>query len=121
MNANVNGSGMGANQDMKNYGMTIAAICQYANDIGMPNSSGMVTAMMDDASDGHMNGMVGNTQIGMGGGMMGGNMMSSTAGTSGLAGAMVEFIQSTMNKSGATVQDMQTLINKLQSSNGLIQ
>jgi hypothetical protein len=121
INTNVNGSGMGANPDMKNYGMTMAAICQYAKDIGMPNSSGLVTAMMDDASDGHMNGMMGSTQIGMGGGMMGGNMMSSNAGTIGLAGAMVEFIQSPMNKSGVTVQDMQTLINKLQSSNGLIQ
>jgi hypothetical protein len=127
MNPTVNNSGTGANQDMKNYGMTIAAICQYAKDIGMPNSSGLVTAMMDDASDGHMNGMMGNTQIQMGGGMMGGGMMgggmmmSSNAGTSGLAGAMSEFIQSTMNKSGVTVQDMQTLINKLQTSNGLIQ
>jgi hypothetical protein len=27
MNTNVNGSGAGASQDMKNYGMTIAAIC----------------------------------------------------------------------------------------------
>jgi hypothetical protein len=87
----------------------------------MPNSSGLATAMMDNAEDGHMNGMMGNSQIRMGGGMMGGNMMSSNAGTSGLAGAMVEFIQSKMNKSGVTVQDIQTLINKLQSSNGLIQ
>jgi hypothetical protein len=127
MNPDVNNSGAGANQDMKNYGMTIASICQYAKDIGIPNSSTIVTAMMDDASDGHMNGMMGNTQIQMGGGMMGGGMMaggmmmSSNAGTSGLATAMSEFIQSTMNKSGVTVQDMQTLINKLQTSNGLIQ
>lgn len=122
MNPNVNNSGMGANQDMKNYGMTIASICQYAKDTGMPNSSTMVTAMMDDASDGHMNGMMGNNQIQMGGGMMGGGMMmSSSAGASGLAGAMVEFIQSQMNQSGVTLQDMQTLITKLQTSNGVIQ
>ncbi len=122
MNPNVNNSGGGANQDMRNYGMAIAAICQYAKDMGVPNSSSMVTDMMDDAEDGRMNGMMGNTQIKMGGGMMGGSMvMSSNAGTSGLAGAMVEFIQSQMNKSGVTLQDMQALINKLQASNGLIQ
>jgi hypothetical protein len=122
MNPNVNNSGGGANQDMKDYGMTIAAICQYAKDMGVPNSSSMVTDMMDDAEDGRMNGMMGNTQIKMGSGMMGGSMMmSSNAGTSGLAGAMVEFIQSRMNKSGVTLQDMQALINKLQASNGLIQ
>jgi len=57
----------------------------------------------------------------MGGGMMGGTMMSPNAGTSGMSNAMQEFIQSTMNKSGITVQDMQSLINKLMTSNGVIQ
>ena len=50
--------------------------------------------MMNDASDGAMNGMMGNTQIMMGGmgGMMGtgNNPLSSSAGTSGLASAMVD-------------------------------
>ncbi len=115
------GSGSGTDQNMRNYGMTMAAMSQYAKNIGMPFSSGMVTAMMNDASDGHMNGMMGNSGVMMGGGMMGGTMMSPNAGTSGLADAMMKFIQSPMNKSGVTVQEMQTLINKLNTSNGTIQ
>lgn len=116
-----NGSGATATQDQRNYGMTIAAMSQYAHMIGMPNTSGMVTAMMNDTSDGHMNGMMGNSSIMMGGGMMGGNMMQANAGTSGLANAMTQFMNSQMNKSGLTVQDMQSLINKLMTSNGTIQ
>ncbi len=121
MNPAINGSGTAADQNMRNYGMTIAAMSQYANMVGMPNSSGMVTSMMNDASDGYMNGMMGTSGIMMGGGMMGGVMMSPNAGTSGLANAMMQFIQSPMNKSGVTVQDMQSLINKLMTSNGAIQ
>ncbi len=115
------GSGGGADQNMRNYGMTIAAMSQYAKNIGMPFSSGMVTAMMNDASDGHMNGMMGNSPIQMGGGMMGGNMMSPNAGTSGLADAMQAFMQSSQNHSGLTVADMQALMDKLRRSNGTIQ
>lgn len=121
MNPTISGAGTIADQDMKNYGMTIAAMSQYAHMVGMPQSSGMVTAMMNDASDGHMNGMMGTSGIMMGGGMMNGTMMSPDAGTSGLANAMMQFIQSPMNKSGVTVQDMQSLINKLMRSSGVIQ
>ena len=122
MNPLVPGSGAGATQDMKNYGMAIAAMTQYAANIGMTSSSGIVTSMMNDASDGVINGMMGTTQItmgGMGGGMMGGGtMMPSTAGTSGLASAMTQFMGSAMNQSGLTLSDMQTLMNDLNSSNG---
>ncbi len=122
MNPLVPNSGMGATQDMKNYGMAIAAMTQYAKNMGMTSSSGIVTSMMNDASDGVINGMMGNTQItmgGMGGGMMGGGtMMPSTAGTSGLATAMTQFMGSAMNQSGLTLSDMQTLMNDLNSSNG---
>jgi hypothetical protein len=121
MNTAVNGTGSGASQYMKNYGMTIAAMSKYANMIGMTGSSSIVTAMMNDASDGYMNGMMGTSGIMMGGGMMGGTMMSPNAGTSGLANAMMQFIQSPMNKSGVTVQEMQSLINKLMTSDGVIQ
>ena len=105
MNPLTPGSGTGATQDMRNYGMILAAMSQYANVIGMPISSGMVTAMMNDASDGVMNGMMGNTQIMMGGmgGMMGNNPLSTNAGTSGLANAMTAFMGSAMNRSGLTV------------------
>ncbi len=121
MNTLANGAGSAATQDQRDYGMTIAAMSQYAHMVGMPNTSGMVTAMMNDASDGHMNGMMGGSQITMGGGMMGGNMMQPNAGSSGLADAMQAFMQSGQNHSGLIVQDMQALMNKLRSSNGTIQ
>lgn len=123
MNPLVSGSGIGADTDMRNYGMTIAAMSQEAATLGMPFSSGMITAMMDDASDGTMNGMMGSTAISMSGmgGMMGGGMMSLTAGTSDLATAMTTFINNTaVNKSGLTTTDMQTLITKLNGSSGAI-
>ncbi len=132
MDSTVNGSGVSATQDMRNYGMTIAAMSQYARNIGMPHSSGMVTAMMNDASDGRMDGMMtgqggmggammGSHQVEMGGGMMGGTVMPADAGTRGLAQAMAQFINSPMNKSGLVMQDMQDLMNKLSISNGQIQ
>jgi hypothetical protein len=123
MNPMFTGSGSAATQNQKNYGMSIAAMSQYARTQGMTtSSSGMVTAMMNDASDGVMDGMMGGTAISMAGmgGMMGG-MMSSTAGTSGLSTAMGTFVGSTMNMSGVTMADMQALVNKLATSTGMIQ
>jgi len=116
------GSGTGATQDAKNYGICIAAMSQYAKTIGMTtSSSGIVTAMMKDASDGVMNGMMGSTAISMAGmgGMMGGSMQAG-AGTSGMATAMSQFVGSAMNKSGVQMSEMQALINKLSSSGGAI-
>jgi hypothetical protein len=103
--------------------MMIAAMSEYASTIGMSSTSGMVTAMMDDASDGIMNGMMRGGPIDMGGmgGMMGGMMMQPDAGTSGVATAMTSFMLSAQNRSGLTVQDMQLLIDKLDASNGVIQ
>jgi len=115
------GAGTGADQNMKNYGMSIAAMSQYAKNVGMQFSSGMVTAMMNDATDGHMNGKMDSSPITMGGGMMGGTMMSANAGTTEMANAMTQFVQSSMNKSGVTLQDMLPLINKLMVSDGTIQ
>jgi len=123
MNPLVAGSGATATQDMRNYGMAIAAMTQYAQTLGMPDSSGMVTAMMNDAADGTMNGMMGNTQVTMGGGMSmmgGGTTMQSTAGTSGLANAMTTFMGSAMNKSGLMAADMQALISQMSTTNGTI-
>lgn len=122
MDPSVAGSGMGADQNRKDYGMTVAAMSQYALSIGMTTSSGLVTAMMKDASDGVMNGMMGSTPISMSGmgGMMGG-MMQPNAGTSGLASAMTAFVGSAMNRSGVPIADMQPLVNKLTSSTGAIQ
>ncbi len=123
MNPLVSGSGSTATQDMINYGMALAAISEYAKEMGMTSSSAMVAAMMDDSSDGVMNGMMGATSISMGsmsGGMMGGGstMMQSSAGTTGLATAMTSFMTSTTNMSGLTATDMNALIQKLSSSNG---
>jgi hypothetical protein len=132
MDPTVNGPGASATQDRRNYGMTIAGMSQYAKTIGMPHSSGMVTAMMNDTTDGNMDGMMrgqsgmsggmmGSTQVEMGGGMMGGTMMRADTGTVGLADSTSQFLNSPMNRSGLTVQDMQNLISKLTTSNGVIQ
>lgn len=124
MNPSLSGTGTGATQDQKNYGMSIAAMSQYARSIGMTgSSSGMVTAMMKDASDGVLNGMMGTSSITMSGmgGMMGGTMMQPSAGTSGLASAMGAFVGSAMNRSGVTATDMQALMDKLSTSSGILQ
>jgi hypothetical protein len=125
MNAAVLGSGSTLTVDAQNYGAAIAAMSQYAEIIGLTDPASFITDMMEDASDGVMNGMMGSTQItmgGMGGGMMGGGgtMMQSNAGTAGLADAMTTFMGSAANKSGLSATDMQTLINKLTSSNGTL-
>jgi hypothetical protein len=123
MNPLTSGSGTGATQDMRNYGIMLAAMSEYAHSIGMPFSSGIVTAMMNDAADGVMNGMMGSTQITMAGmgGMVGNSQLLTTAGTSGLATAMTAFMGSTMNRSGLTVADMQTLMNRMSTAGGQIQ
>jgi hypothetical protein len=117
------GSGTGADQSRRNYGMTIGAMSQYAKTIGMTDSSSLVTVMMSDASDGVMNGMMGSTTISMGGmgGMMGGTMMQPNAGTVGLATAMTTFVGSSSNHSGVTISDMQALIDRLSTSSGTLQ
>jgi hypothetical protein len=126
MNPLAEGAGTGATRDMKNYGMTLAAMSQYAKDTGMSSSSGVVTLMMDDASDGVLDGMKGNTPIqtsANGSGPAGGGTetMLSTAGTSSLATSMEQFMESGMNKSGVDKSDMQALMNSLASSNGQLQ
>ena len=120
MNPLVAGSATGATPAMMNYGMTLAAMSQYAMTLGMPVSSTMVARMASDSSDGVMNGMIGTRRIELtGGGMMGGaRMMDSTAGTSGLAAAMAEFMASGMNRSGVTATHMAALMQQLGSSGG---
>lgn len=120
MNPMVQGSAAGVTQDAKNYGMANAAMSQYAKDVGMGNGSGIVSAMAADASDGTMDGKTSGAAIVMGGGMMSGTSMQSTAGTTGLATAMAEFVGSTMNKSGVTMAEMQTLVNQLTAAGGQV-
>jgi hypothetical protein len=118
MNPLVAGSGSGATQAMMNYGMTLAAMSQYAKSAGMPVSSGFVTAMMNDASDGVIDGKTGSIPVTMGGGMMGGSMMQPDAGRSGLTTAMTDFMNSSFNRSGVSATNMTSLMQQLVSSGG---
>jgi hypothetical protein len=122
MNPLVPGSAAMATQDMKNYGAAIGAMSQYAKGLSMPMSYSFVTAMMNDAVDGMMDGKTNGSAISMSmGGMMGPTMMQSNAGTSGLATAMSGFMGSSANRSGATASDVAPLIQKLNSSSGQLQ
>lgn len=122
MNPSVPGSAAMATQDMKNCGAVIGAMSQYAKGLAMPMSYSFVTAMMNDAADATMDGKANGTPISMSmGGMMGPTMMPPNAGTSGLAMAMSNFLASSANLSGATASDMGVVIQKLNSSNGLLQ
>lgn len=119
MNPLAPGAGSGAGADARNYGMTLAAMSQYARSLNMPVSSGMVTLMASDASDGVMDGMYGGTRVSMSmGGMMGTGMMSSTMGTTGMSTAMADFMASAANRSGLTLADMAALMQRLAGSNG---
>ena len=111
------GSGATATSEMRNYGMAIAAMSQLGSSLGMPFASGMVTAMMDDASDGCFDGMMAGSPVKMGGGMMSGANLPVYAGTSGMSNAMADFVRSAQNHSGLTLQDMQGLVNRLMTSN----
>lgn len=119
------GLASGATQEMRNYGIMLAAMSEYARSIGMPLSSGIITAMMNDAADGIMNGWMGGTQVMMNGrgGMMGQTpfSMQAQAGTSDLATAMTTFMGSAMNRSGLSAADMQALHDRLAASTGQIQ
>lgn len=119
MNPLVPGSGTGASQDARNYGMTLAAMSQYAKNLNVAVSSAMVTALMNDALDGMMDGKKGSAPVSMTmGGMMGNSAMPSNAGTSGLASAMATFVNSAGNVSGLTTAHMTELMQKLSASNG---
>jgi hypothetical protein len=119
MNPLLPGSGAAASADARNYGMTLAAMSQYALTVGMTNSSALVTAMMNDASDGMMDGRKGSSPITMTmGGMMGTAAMSATAGSTGLATGMTNFASSPANKSGLTATDVAPLVQRLSSASG---
>jgi hypothetical protein len=119
MNPLVPGSGSAASPDARNYGITLAAMSQYAKSLNMANTSALVTSMMSDASDGMMDGRKGSNPISMSmGGMMGTAMMAPTAGTSGLATAMTNFVMSPANMSGLTATDVAPLVQKVSSSSG---
>jgi hypothetical protein len=135
INPLVPGSATGATQDMINYGMTMAAMSQYARGAGMSSSSGFVTAMMNDASDGVIDGKVSGTPVTMGGGMSAGGtgtagggmmgagiggsgMMQPDAGRAGLSTAMGDFMGSGFNRSGASVGTMTTLMQRLRDGTG---
>lgn len=121
MDTTVEGSGAGAGQYGRNYGMVLASMSMLANSVGL-DGAGMVPYFMSDASDGYMDGMMWGSGIQMGGaGMMGGGMMMSPdEATSGLAQAMHDFIYSQMNRSGVTFDEMAALYDRLNTSDGSI-
>ena len=122
MNPSAPGSAAMATQDMKNYGAVIGAMSQFAKGLTMPTAYSFVTAMMNDAADGMMDGKANGSPIAMSmGPMMGPTMMQPNAGTSGLATAMSSFMGSSANLSGATAGDVAALIQKLNSSSGQLQ
>jgi hypothetical protein len=112
------GSAAAATQAMKSYGMLLAAMSQYARNAGMTASSGMVSAMMQDASDGVLDGRAGGSPVAMGGGMMSGNMMPMDLGRAGLANAMNDFMNSKLNRSGMPAADMAALMQQMRTSDG---
>lgn len=135
INPLVPGSADGATQDMMNYGMTLAAMSQYAKGAGVSSSSGFVTAMMNDAADGVIDGKASGIQITMGGGMSAGgttttgggmmgagvrgsNMMQPDAGRAGLSTAMTDFMNSSLNRSGVSAASMTTLMQQLRDGTG---
>jgi len=119
MNPLIAGSADGASQDSMNYGMTLAAMSQYAKNLNMAVSTTMLTGMMSDAADGVLDGKKDSTPITMSmGGMMGGSVMMPTAVTSGLGTAMLDFMNSVMNRSGVKPSDMADLMQKFNSSTG---
>jgi hypothetical protein len=66
-----------------------------------------------------MDGMRGGSPVSMSmGGMMGNRNMAGNAGTSGLAAAMGEFLNSPANVSGLSTAEMTALMTKLANSNG---
>lgn len=118
MNPLVSGSGAAIATPMANYGMALAAMAQYAKNAGVP-SSNFVGLMMQDAADGVLDGKAGSTPIAMGTGMMGGaGMMQATAGGSGLATAMADFMNSSANASGLTTTSMTQLMQQLAAATG---
>ena len=118
LNPLVTGSGTGVAAPMANYGMALAAMAQYAKNAGVPSST-FVGLMMQDAADGVLDGKAGTTPIAMSTGMMGGGgMMQATAGASGLASAMADFMKSPANASGLTTTSMTTLMQQLAASGG---
>jgi hypothetical protein len=111
------GSANGASVEAKNYGMMLGAMSQLAHDLGMTTSSStMVHAMLEDASDGVMDGMMSGAAIDMSGmgGMMGGGHMMGSAATTQMATAMSHFVVNPMNQSGVTsVAEMQSLMDQM--------
>ncbi len=121
MSTMVAGAATNTSQDARNYGMLMAAMSQYAKTLNLTDSSALVTSMMSDAYDGVMDGKNGPSQISMSmGGMMGSSMMAPTAGTSGMATAMTDFLNSAANASGLTAADMAALVQKLATCDGRI-
>jgi hypothetical protein len=120
INTLIPGSGAAASADARNYGVALAAMSQAAKSLNLPTSSAYVTAIINDAADGTVDGKIGDGLTTWGPGMMSGVISGSTGGISSLAAAITDFMNSTANLSGLTAADMAALTDKLRTSGGLI-
>jgi hypothetical protein len=119
MNPLIAGSAATATPDMVHHGMALAAMSQYARDMGMQTLSSVVASMMSDVCDGVMDGLEHGTPIPMGP-MMGAGTMHPDAGALGVADAMRSFVDTSHNVSGITLTQMAELMQRLASSDGHI-
>ncbi|HKB52832.1 MAG TPA: hypothetical protein VKD22_02465 [Ramlibacter sp.] len=118
MNPLVAGSASAASQSMVNYGMALAAMSQYARNAAIPVSSTFVTALMNDAADGVLDGQDGSATLTIMRGMTGGGLPVGSAGSTGLASAMTDFANSRMNVSGVPAAALAPLVQQLGSMAG---
>ena len=114
------GSGATAGADARNYGVALAAVSEAAKSLSLPTSSVYVTALIQDAADGVVDGRIANASGSWGPGMMSAVILTSGGGTTNLVTALTNFMTSPANLSGLTIADMAALKDKLQTSLGLI-
>ena len=104
------GSATGATQEAINYGLILGGLSQQAKALNLPNPLDLISALVQDISDGTFNGQAGSTPA-----MLNGSPMDVTTGNANLATAIDTFSQdTTRNISGGSVS--RTLITLLQNS-----
>jgi len=112
------GSAAGATQGAINYGMVLAAMSQYARSAGFSVSSRFVAALMNDAADGVLDGQDGSATLTILRDPRGGGLPQASAGSTGLAAALVDFANSPLNVSGAGAAAVTPLAQQLAASGG---
>ncbi|MBK6599956.1 MAG: hypothetical protein IPG25_19535 [Proteobacteria bacterium] len=123
MNPSAPGSAAMATQDMKNYGAVIGAMSQFAKGLTMPTAYSFVTAMMNDAADGMMDGKANGSPIAcVDGHHDGPDDDAAECRHKWLSNGDVQLHGVQRELSGATAGDVAAaLIQKLNSSSGQLQ